>query len=172
MRRRARGRQRLVLEAHAVAEEAIIVKNRRASFDYALEDRFEGGLVLLGSEVKSLRAGRVDLTDAFATVKHGEVWLEQMNVPPLPQAASFPHDARRARKVLLHGHEIERIKKETSRGGFTLIPTQLYFKGGRVKVELALAKGKKKVDKREDIAAKTARREAREAVRGGRGSKG
>jgi len=157
-----------------VAGEALtlIVKNRRAGFDYALGDKFEGGLVLLGSEVKALRAGRVDLTDAFASVTRGEVWLEQMNVPALPQAAAFPHDARRARKVLLNKHEIERIQKETSRGGYTLVPTQLYFKGGRVKVELALAKGKKKVDKREDIAAKTARREAREAVRGGRGGKG
>ena len=145
-------------------KETLIVKNRRASFDYELGDTFEGGLVLLGSEVKSLRAGKVDMVDAFASVDHGEVWLKQLQIAPFEQAKAFPHDPRRARKVLLHSHEIDRIHKELARKGSTLIPLRLYWKNGRVKVELGLAKGKKTVDKRADIAKKTAEKEAKAAV--------
>jgi SsrA-binding protein len=154
----------------AKSDEKLIVKNRRATFDYAVEDRFEGGLVLLGSEVKSLRAGKVDLVDSFASVDHGEMWLKQLYVAPFEQAKAFPHEPRRARKVLLHAGEIEQIDKAISRGGYTLIPLRLYFKQGRVKVELGLAKGKKTHDKRHDIATKTADRETRAAI--GRGRKG
>ena len=154
----------------AKSDEKLIVKNRRATFDYAVEDRFEGGLVLVGSEVKSLRAGKVDLVDSFASVDHGEMWLKQLYVAPFEQAKAFPHEPRRARKVLLHAGEIEQIDKAISRGGYTLIPLRLYFKQGRVKVELGLAKGKKTHDKRHDIASKTADRETRAAI--GRGRKG
>ena len=154
----------------AKSDEKLIVKNRRATFDYAVEDRFEGGLVLVGSEVKSLRAGKVDLVDSFASVDHGEMWLKQLYVAPFEQAKAFPHEPRRARKVLLHAAEIEQIDKAISRGGYTLIPLRLYFKQGRVKVELGLAKGKKTHDKRHDIATKTADRETRAAI--GRGRKG
>jgi SsrA-binding protein len=154
----------------AKSDEKLIVKNRRATFDYAVEDRFEGGLVLVGSEVKSLRAGKVDLVDSFASVDHGEMWLKQLYVAPFEQAKAFPHEPRRARKVLLHTAEIEQIDKAISRGGYTLIPLRLYFKQGRVKVELGLAKGKKTHDKRHDIATKTADRETRAAI--GRGRKG
>ena len=154
----------------AKSDEKLIVKNRRATFDYAVEDRFEGGLVLVGSEVKSLRAGKVDLVDSFASVDHGEMWLKQLYVAPFEQAKAFPHEPRRARKVLLHAAEIEQIDKAISRGGYTLIPLRLYFKQGRVKVELGLAKGKKTHDKRHDIATKTAERETRAAI--GRGRKG
>ncbi len=151
-------------------KEKLIVDNRRARFDYAIEDRYEGGLVLLGSEVKSMRAGKVDLVDAYASVDHGEVWLKQMYVAPFEMANAFPHEPRRARKVLLHGREILELDKAIARGGLTVIPLRLYFKSGRVKVELAIAKGKKKADKREDIARKTAEREARAAI--GRAVKG
>jgi SsrA-binding protein len=148
--------------------EKLIVKNRRAFFDYAVEERYEGGLVLVGSEVKSMRAGKVDIVDAFAAVEQGEMWLKQLHVAPFEQARAFPHAPRRARKVLLHAREIEQMEKAVMRGGYTLIPLRLYFKGGRVKVELGLAKGKKTHDKRADIAKKTADREAR-AVMGRRG---
>jgi SsrA-binding protein len=151
--------------------EKLIVKNRRALFDYAVEERYEGGLVLVGSEVKSMRAGRVDIVDAFAAVENGEMWLKQLHIAPFEQARAFPHEPRRARKVLLHAREIVQMHKAVMRGGYTLIPLRLYFKGGRVKVELGLAKGKKTHDKRADIAKKTADREAR-AVMGRRGKGG
>jgi SsrA-binding protein len=150
--------------------EELIVKNRKATFDYAVDDKFEGGLVLVGSEVKSMRAGKVDLVDAYASVDGGECWLKQMYVAPFEGAKAFPHEPRRARKVLLNAHEIEQIDREISRGGMTVIPLRLYFKNGRVKVELGVAKGKKSHDKREEIARKTDEREARAAI--GRGRKG
>ncbi|MEI7891769.1 MAG: SsrA-binding protein SmpB [Myxococcales bacterium] len=150
--------------AARVTGEAIIAKNRKATFDYALEDRYEGGLVLVGSEVKSLRAGKVDLSEGFATVENGEVWLKQMTIAPFQFAHAFPHDPRRPRKVLLHASEIERIQKALARKGLTLVPLSLFFKNGRVKVELSLGRGKKTVDKRHDLAKKTADREARAAI--------
>lgn len=150
--------------------EKLIVKNRRATFDYTIDDTYEAGLVLLGSEVKSMRAGRVDIVDAYAAEENGEVWLKQLYVAPFEQATAFPHEPRRARKLLLHKREIVQIKKAIQRGGFTLIPMRLFFKGGRAKVELGVAKGKSKGDKRHDIAKKTADREARDAI--GRGRKG
>jgi len=143
--------------------EKIIVHNRRATFDYAIEEKFEGGLVLVGSEVKSMRNGGCELVDAFATVERGELWLKQMYIAPWEKAA-FPHEPRRTRKVLMHASEISRIDRAVSREGMTLIPLRLYFKKGRVKVELGLAKGKKSHDKRADIKAKTADREAKVAM--------
>jgi SsrA-binding protein len=144
--------------------EKVIVHNRRATFDYAVDERFEGGLVLVGSEVKSMRAGKVELVDAYATVERGELWLKQMYIAPFEQASAFPHDPRRARKVLVHSSEILRIDRAIMREGMTLIPLRLYFKRGRAKVELGLARGKKMHDKRADIAKKTADREARAAM--------
>lgn len=148
--------------------EALIVKNRRAGFDYDIAETFEGGLALVGSEVKSMRLGKVDIVDAYAAVERGEVWLKQLNVQPFEQAKVFGHEPRRPRKVLLHRREIAEIEKALAREGATCIPTRLYFKDGRVKVELALAKGKKTVDKRQDLARKTAEREARAAMARGR----
>jgi SsrA-binding protein len=139
----------------------VIVTNRRATFDYAIADRFEGGLVLVGSEVKSMRAGKVELVDAYAAVEGGQLWLKQMYIAPFEQASAFPHEPRRSRKVLVHQSEISRIDRAVSREGMTLVPLRLYFKRGRVKVELGLAKGKKTHDKRADIAKKDADREAR-----------
>jgi SsrA-binding protein len=148
--------------------EKLVVKNRRATFDYDIDDVFEAGIVLVGSEVKSMREGRVEIVDAFASVDRGEVWLKQLHIGPFERAAAFPHDIRRARKLLLHKNEIVRIERALTREGYTLIPLRLYFKDGRVKVEVGLARGKKLHDKRADMAKKTADREARAAMNRGR----
>jgi SsrA-binding protein len=146
--------------------EPIIVKNRRAFFDYDIEERYEAGLALVGSEVKSMRAGKVDVSDAYISVERGEAWLKQMFVAPFAQASAFPHEPRRARKLLLHAREIGEIHQALARGGATAVPIKLYFKGGRVKVEIGVGKGKKKFDKRAAIAKRDAEREARAASRG------
>jgi SsrA-binding protein len=148
--------------------EQLIVKNRRATFDYDIADRYEGGIVLAGSEVKSMRDGKCDIVDAFASVDGGEAWLKQLYIAPLEQASAFQHEPRRVRKLLLHKREIDAIQKSLSREGYTLVPLRLYFKGGRVKVELGLVRGRKVHDKREEIAKKTADREARAAMARGR----
>src|SRR4051812_27448529 len=150
----------------------IIINNRRASFDYHVEERFEGGLVLVGSEVKSMRAGKVEMVDAYATVEHDELWLKQLYVAPFEQAKSFPHEPRRSRKVLVHSSEIAKIHRAIARDGYTLVPLRLYWRHGHVKVELGLAKGKKAHDKRADIKARTADREAKAAMGRGRKERG
>ncbi|MBX3230860.1 MAG: SsrA-binding protein SmpB [Labilithrix sp.] len=152
--------------------EKVIITNRRATFDYAIDEKFEGGLALVGSEVKSMRAGKVELVDAYATVENDQLWLKQMYIAPFEQAKAFPHEPRRARKVLVHKSEIARIHRAIAREGMTLVPLRLYWKRGVVKVELGLAKGKKAHDKRADIAAKTADREARAAMGRGRKERG
>lgn len=154
------------------AIQKVIVTNRRATFDYAVEDKYEGGLVLLGSEVKSLRAGKVELVDAYASVENDELWLKQMYIAPFEMAKAFPHEPRRARKVLVKASEIARLDRAIGRDGMTLVPLRLYFRRGVVKVELGLAKGKKSHDKRKDIAAKTADREAKAAMGRGRKERG
>lgn len=154
------------------AIQRVIVTNRRATFDYSVEDKYEGGLVLLGSEVKSLRAGKVELVDAYAAVENHELWLKQMYIAPFEMAKSFPHEPRRSRKVLVKASEIARIDRAIGRDGMTLVPLRLYFRRGVVKVELGLAKGKKSHDKRKDIAAKTADREAKAAMGRGRKERG
>jgi SsrA-binding protein len=146
--------------------EALIVKNRRALYDYEIEDRFEAGIALVGSEVKSLRSGKVDLSDAYVVVDAGQAWLRQMFIAPFEQASAFPHEPRRARKLLLHVREIAEIDKAVARGGYAVVPLRLYFKRGRVKVELAKALGRKKYDKRAHIAKRDAEREALVAARG------
>jgi SsrA-binding protein len=145
-----------------------IVKNRRATFDYDIDDRYEAGVSLVGSEVKSMRDGKVDVTDAYVSIDCGQAWLKQMYVAPWAQATAFPHEPRRARKLLLHKAEVKAIDDALSRDGATAVPMRLYFKGGRVKVEIGVGKGKKHYDKRADIQKKEADREARAAIRGGR----
>jgi SsrA-binding protein len=145
-------------------KEKILAKNRKASFDYHLEERFEAGMVLLGSEVKSMRAGTVDITDAWASLERDGVYLKNLTVQPLPHAA-FPHEPRRARKLLLHAREIDEIRKAIDHDKKTLIPLRIYLKDGLVKTEIALATGKKKGDKRESIKARDAAREASAAMR-------
>lgn len=147
--------------------EKLIVRNKRASFDFELGERFEAGIVLIGSEVKVLRAGGADLTDAWCAIEQGEAFLKGANIPEL-SGALFGHAAKRARKLLLHKEEIEEIQRAIGRGGMTVVATRLYFKDGRAKAEIALAKGKKAVDKRETLKAKEAEREARAAITRGR----
>jgi SsrA-binding protein len=146
--------------------EPLIAKNRRATFDYEIEERYEAGVVLSGSEVKSMRAGKVDLSDAYVAVERGEAWLKQMFVAPFEQASVFQHETRRTRKLLLHAREVEELHQSLARGGNTAVPLRLYFKKGRVKVEVGVGKGKKTYDKRNVIAERDAEREARAATRG------
>jgi SsrA-binding protein len=152
--------------AIAKEREPLIVKNRRAFFDYDIEERYEAGVSLVGSEVKSMRAGKVDVSDAYVAVERGEAWIKQMFVAPFEQANAFPHEPRRARKLLLRTREIEEIHQALARGGYTAVPIRLYFKNGRVKVEVGVGKGKKTYDKRAHIAKRDAERDARAAIRG------
>jgi len=153
---------------HDPKSEPLIVKNRRALFDYDVSERFEAGLVLAGSEVKSMREGKVDVSDAYVAIERGEAWLRQMFVAPFEKATAYAHEPRRVRKLLLHAREVAEIDRALSWEGYTAIPLRLYFKGGRVKVELGLGMGKKNYDKRADIAKKDADREARVALRAGK----
>lgn len=128
--------------------EKLIARNKRATFDYDLGDRFEAGIVLIGTEVKMLRDGKADLSDAWCSIIKGEAFLHGVNIPEMPGAA-FGHLAKSSRKLLLHAREIQTLERAISRDGMTVAATKLYFKGGRVKVEIALARGKKLHDKRE-----------------------
>ena len=142
----------------------VIASNRKARHDYAIVDTYEAGLVLTGTEVKSLRAGRASLVDGFATIRDGEVWLQGVHIPEYTQGTWTNHEPRRQRKLLLHREQIERLLGKTKESGLTLVPLQLYFSGGRVKVELALAKGKRSYDKRQDLARRDAQQEIARAV--------
>ena len=143
----------------------VIARNRRARHDYHIEDEFEGGLVLTGTEVKSLRAGRASLTDGFAQITDGEIWLHGVHIPEYAQGTWTNHEPRRPRKVLLHRREIDRWARQTAERGLTIVPLSLYFKDGKVKVELALARGKRTYDKRHDLAQRDAAREVERAFR-------
>jgi SsrA-binding protein len=142
-----------------------IAQNRAASFHYAISERYEAGIVLQGSEVKSLRQGGAQLVEAYATVKDGEVWLLQLHIASFFAARAFPHVERAPRKLLLHAREICHLERAVCREGHALVPLDMYFKGGRVKVTLGLGRGRKSHDKRAVLAEKTAAREALEAVR-------
>jgi SsrA-binding protein len=137
--------------------EKLIVENRRARHEYNLLDRVEAGLALAGSEVKSLRQGHAILQRAYADARDGELWLVGLHIPPYEQA-SQPHEPDRDRKLLLHRREIDRLSSQVAEKGLTLVPTRLYFKNGRAKVELALARGKEVRDKRRDIAERESKR--------------
>jgi SsrA-binding protein len=145
-----------------------IVENRRARHDYQLLDRFEAGIVLSGTEVKSLREGRVTLAQAYADVRGNEVWLIGADIATYDQGNIANHEPARDRKLLLHRGEIASLIGKVRERGQTLVPTRLYFKDGKVKVELALAKGKEKGDKRRDIAEREAKRQMERAVKGRR----
>ena len=156
------------LDARAVAsrqQTSVIARNRRARHDYHIEDVVEGGLVLTGTEVKSLRAGRASLTDGFAQINDGEMWLHGVHIPEYSQGTWTNHEPRRVRKVLLHRREIDRWARQTAERGLTIVPLSLYFKDGKVKVELALARGKRTYDKRRDLAQRDAAREVERAFR-------
>jgi SsrA-binding protein len=137
----------------------LIVDNRRARHDYHLLDRVEAGVVLSGTEVKSLRTGQATLQQAYAEVRDGEAWLNGLHIPEYTQGNRSNHDPDRPRKLLLHRKEIDRLYGQVREKGFTLVPTRLYFKDGRVKVEVAVARGKEHRDRRRDIAERDARRQ-------------
>lgn len=137
----------------------ILAENRKARFEYHIEDTFEAGIVLKGTEVKSLRQGRVNLKDAYANIKNGEVWVHQMHIGTYPFAYYGNHEPLRPRKLLLHKREIHKLFGRVNEQGRTLIPLRIYFKGGKVKLTLALASGKRKYDKRDAIRRRDEKRE-------------
>ncbi len=143
----------------------IITKNRRASHDYELLDRFEAGLVLTGTEIKSVRANQVSLQRSFVVVREDELWLMESNIAPYAHGNRENHEPTRPRKLLLHRREIIKIMDALAQKGLTLVPTMLYLKNGRAKIEIALARGKKKYDKRQDIAQRDAERQTQRALR-------
>ena len=143
----------------------VIARNPRARHDYHILETWEAGIVLTGTEVKSLRAGRASLVGAFARVKGGEVWLEALHIPPYDQGNIHNHDTLRTRKLLLHGREIRRLIGSVEQKGLTLVPLDLYFKNNHAKVTLALARGKQEHDRRDDIRRREAEREMARAVR-------
>ena len=148
----------------------LIAQNKKARHDYHIDDTYEAGLVLVGTEVKSLRQGRASLVDGFADIDGGEAWLHNVHIPEYSQGTWTNHSARRKRKLLLHATEIAKIQRATTEKGYTLVPLALYFKDGRAKVEIAVARGKKQYDKRHTLAARTAEREKQQAL--GRALKG
>lgn len=147
------------------APQRIIADNRKALHDYHVLDSWEAGVVLLGTEVKAIREGRVNLRDSFARVDKGEVWLLNVHISPYSHTGYAHHDERRQRKLLLHEHEIRKLAGRVAEKGLTLVPLRMYFKKGRVKVQLALAKGKQVHDKRETIRRREIDRETRAAVK-------
>ena len=143
----------------------IIASNRRARHEYTIEDVVEAGLVLTGTEVKSLRAGRATLTDGFGQITNGEAWLHGVHIPQYTQGTWTNHEPRRTRKLLMHRKEIDRLERSITERGLTLIPLSLYFSGGKVKIELGLARGKRTYDKRHDLAKRDAAREVERELR-------
>jgi SsrA-binding protein len=143
----------------------IIARNKRARHDYTIEEVVEAGLVLTGTEVKSLRAGRASLTDGFGMISDSEAWLHGVHIPVYTQGTWTNHEPRRTRKLLLHRKEIERLARSTQERGLTLVPLSLYFKDGKAKIELGLARGKRSYDKRQDLAKRDAAREVDRELR-------
>ena len=142
----------------------LVASNRKARHDYFIEDVFEAGLVLMGTEVKALRAGRASLVDGYCTIERGEAWLEGVHIPEYTQGTWTNHAPRRKRKLLMHRHEIDRLASKTQEKGQTIVPLGLYFVDGRAKVEIALARGKKEYDKRQTLREKQDTREAQRAI--------
>jgi len=138
----------------------LIAQNKKAHFDYFLEDKFEAGIELAGTEVKSIRAGKVSIKESFVRIINGEVFIHGMHVSPYEQGNRFNKDPLRTRKLLLHKSEIKKLIGKTKESGYTIVATKVYIKGNYIKLEIALAKGKKNYDKRHDIAKKDQKREA------------
>jgi SsrA-binding protein len=143
----------------------VIANNRRASHDYFLEDRYEAGLVLTGTEIKSIRAGKVSLQHAYVIPQRDELWLIDAHIAPYEHGSRQNHDPKRPRKLLLHRREINRLIDQVSIRGYTIVPTQLYLKDGRAKLEIALARGKRQYDKRQAISKRESERQMERAVR-------
>lgn len=148
----------------------VVATNRKARHDYLIEDTFEAGLVLTGSEIKSIRAGQVNLKDSYATIREGELWLANVHIAPYRQASYENHEPRRERKLLMHRREINRLTGKLQEKGLTLIPLQLYLKNSRAKVELGLARGKKLYDKRQSMRERDDQRQIERVI--GRRQKG
>jgi len=146
----------------------IVCQNKKASYNYFIDEVFEAGLVLLGPEVKSLREGRASLVDGYARIKMGQVFLHNMHITPYPYAHYMNLDPKRTRKLLMHKTEIKRLIGKTEEKGYSLIPLKVYFSGSYAKVELALAKGKKKVDKRQSLKEKELKREIEQSKKKGK----
>ena len=142
-----------------------VATNRQASYRYHLLDKWEAGLVLTGTEVKSLRQGQAQLKDGYASIRDGELWLHNVHIPPYAPATRDNHEPERPRKLLMHRKEIERLIGKQKEKGLTLVPTRLYFRGRHAKVEIALARGKDLVDKRQSIKERELRREMERSVR-------
>ena len=142
-----------------------VVDNRRARYEYHIKENYEAGLVLVGTEVKSLRAGKGNLQDAYAYVKDGEVWVNNFHISPYEKGNQFNHDPLRPKKLLMHKREIQKLRSIQQEKGYTLVPLKIYFKQSKLKVDLAVAVGKKLYDKREDIAKKDARREIERTIK-------
>jgi SsrA-binding protein len=147
------------------SEQILVCQNRKARHDYQVEDVLEAGMVLVGSEVKALRAGTANLKDAYATVERNEVWLYNMHIGAYSAAALANHDPLRKRKLLLHRTQIQKLVGKVRERGLTLVPLSVYFKEGRAKVELAIARGKRQYDRREDVKKREMDREAAQAMR-------
>jgi SsrA-binding protein len=148
-----------------VPGEKNVAVNRKARHDYHIEETYEAGIVLTGTEIKSIRAGRVNIRDSYARVENGEVFLLNAHISPYEQGNRYNHDPLRPRKLLLNKREIRQLHSKTQEKGLTLIPLRIYLKNGRAKLELAVARGKKLYDKREDIAARDAKREMERAFK-------
>jgi SsrA-binding protein len=142
----------------------LVAQNKKARHDYAIEDTFEAGMVLQGTEVKSLRQGRASLVDGFVEIDHGEAWLHAVHIPEYTQGTWTNHAARRKRKLLLNRAEIDRLERKVAEKGYTIVPLALYFKDGRAKVEIALGKGKKHWDKRQALRERQDNREKQQAL--------
>ena len=149
----------MATKKNGAAGEEVVCVNRQARFNYFIDETYEAGLVLVGSEVKSLRDGKANLTDSYAQIRKGEAFLINSHISPYPGANQFNHEPKRTRKLLLHGREIERLTGKTKERGLTLVALKIYFKDGRAKVELGLARGKKLYDKRETLKRKNAERD-------------
>jgi SsrA-binding protein len=145
--------------------EKVVASNRKARHDYTIEDTYEAGLVLSGTEVKSLRMGRASLVDGYGYIDGGEAWLDAVHIPEYTQGTWTNHPPRRKRKMLLHKAQIIKISQKVKEGGYTLVPLRIYFSDGRAKVELAVAKGKKEYDKRHALRERQDKREADRAMR-------
>jgi SsrA-binding protein len=148
-----------------VKEKVHITENRKARHEFFIEETYEAGISLAGTEVKSLRAGRANLTDAYAVIKSGEAWLMQAHISPYKEGTYNNHEPKRPRKLLLHKAEIRKLHSKVNEKGYTLVPLRMYFFRGKVKVEIAVAKGKKLYDKRDSIAEKDAKRQIERGMR-------
>jgi SsrA-binding protein len=159
------GREREVSDVPKEEGRKVVATNRKARHDYTIEDTYEAGLVLSGTEVKSLRMGRASLVDGYGFIDGGEAWLDAVHIPEYTQGTWTNHPPRRKRKMLLHKAQIIKISQKTQEGGYTLVPLSIYFSDGRAKVELAVAKGKREYDKRHALREKQDKREAERAMR-------